>query len=319
MKAIRFHQHGGPEVLVYEDVPCPEAGPGQALVRVHAASVNPADWKGRLGRGRAAANVLPVIPGWDISGVIETLGPAVRGFREGDAVYGMIWFPKPGNAYAEYAVAPVTDIAHKPQTLSHVQAAALPLAVLTAWQGLFDTAHLAAGHTVLITGASGGVGHLAVQLAKWKGAHVIGTASGRNADFVRSLGVDEFVDYTTTKVEEAVHGVDVVFDAVSHETIRQALEALRPGGILVSIAGGPPSPELVALAEQLKVRLQAILVKPDSAELAEVAKLVDSGFLKPVIDTVLPLAAARKAHELSETNRTRGKIVLAVVDDSRSA
>jgi len=311
MKAVRYHHTGGPDVLVYEDAPRPVAGAGQVLVRVHAAGINPADWKAR--RGNRFTPELPAIPGWDISGVVAALGPNVTAFQAGDEVFGMICFPKPGNAYAEYTVAPITDIALKPRTLSHTEAASLPLVALTSWQALFDTAHVQAGQRVLILGASGGTGHLAVQLAKWQGAYVIGTASARNADFVRKLGVDQFIDYTTTRLEDVLDNVDVAYDTVGQQTAQQAVKTLKPGGILVMIAGGPPSAEVQTLAADRGARVQGMLVHPDSAALKQIAALADAGVVKPMLDTVLPLAEARRAHELGETNRTRGKIVLAAV------
>jgi NADPH:quinone reductase-like Zn-dependent oxidoreductase len=311
MKAIRIHTHGGPEVLVYEEAPRPVPGTGEVLIRVYAAGVNPADWKTRAAPGRLAPAIFPAILGWDVSGVVETVGPGVTEFREGDAVYGMIRFPKPGAAYAEYTTAPVTDIARKPTTVDHVHAAAVPLAALTAWQALVEQAHLTEGQTILITGAAGGVGHFAVQLAKVKGAHVIGTASARNAEFLRGLGVDQVIDYTTTPLDKAVQGVDVVFDTVGGETRELAIDVLKRGGTLVSTVVGRPSEEHVSAAG---IQARGMLVHPSSEQLAEIAKLIDEGGVRPVVDTVFPLADTRRAHELSEGGHVRGKVVLRVVE-----
>jgi NADPH:quinone reductase-like Zn-dependent oxidoreductase len=309
MKAVRIHTYGGPEVLVYEDVARPQAAAGEVLLRVHAAGVNPADWKTRNGPARPGA-MLPMILGWDVSGTVEALGPEVTGFQEGDAVYGMIRFPQPGATYAEYVAAPVSQIAYKPANIDHVYAAAIPLAGLTSWQALFEKAHLTAGQRVLILGASGGVGHLAVQLAKSQGAYVLGTASTRNIEFLRRIGVDRAIDYTTTPLETAVHNVDVVFDTVGGETRERSLPVIKQGGMLVSIVFGRPTAEHAASG----VNVQGMMVQPNAAHLAQLAQLIDTGKMHITVDTVLPLADARKAHELSESHRTRGKIVLRVAE-----
>lgn len=307
MKAVRIHTYGGPEVLVYEDVARPEAAAGEVLLRVHAAGVNPADWKTRSGPARPGA-MLPMILGWDVSGAIEALAPDVTEFHEGDAVYGMIRFPQAGATYAEYVAAPVAHLAHKPTTIDHIHAAAVPLAGLTAWQALFEKAQLTAGQTVLILGAAGGVGHLAVQLAKSQGAYVLGTASTRNIEFLHRIGVDQAIDYTTTVLETAVHNVDIVFDTVGGEARERSLRVIKQGGTLVSIVFGRPSAEQAAAG----VNVRGMLVQPNAAQLGQIARLIDAGKVHSTVDTVLPLANARKAHELSETHRTRGKIVLRV-------
>ncbi len=309
MRAVRIHAYGGPEVLVYEDVARPEAAAGEVLIRVHAAGVNPADWKTRSGPARPGA-MLPMILGWDVSGAVEALGHEVTEFHEGDAVYGMIRFPQAGATYAEYVAAPVAHLAHKPATIDHIHAAAVPLAGLTAWQALFEKAHLTAGQTVLILGAAGGVGHLAVQLAKSQGAYVLGTASTRNIEFLHRIGVDQAIDYTTTPLETVVHNVDVVFDTVGGEARERSLRVIKPGGTLVSIVFGRPSAEQTAAG----VNVQGMLVQPNAAQLVQIARLIDAGKVHNTVDTVLPLANARKAHELSETHRTRGKIVLRVAE-----
>ena len=307
MKAVRIHSYGGPEVLVYEDVVLPRATTGEVLLRVHAAGVNPADWKTRNGPARTGAT-LPMILGWDVSGTVEALGPEVTEFHEGDTVFGMIRFPQAGATYAEYVAAPVSQIAHKPANIDHIHAAAIPLAGLTAWQALFEKAQVTAGQTVLILGAAGGVGHLAVQLARSQGAYVLGTASTRNIEFLRRMGVNQAIDYTTTPLETAVQNVDVVFDTVGGETREHSLHVIKQGGSLVSIVFGRPSAEQAATG----INVQGMLVQPNAAQLAQIAQLIDSGKVHVTVDTVLPLANARKAHELSETHRTQGKIVLHV-------
>ncbi len=309
MKAVRIHTYGGPEALVYEDIARPEAAAGEVLLRVHAVGVNPADWKTRSGLARSGA-MLPMILGWDVSGTVEALGPEVTGFHEGDAVFGMIRFPQAGATYAEYVAAPVAHIAPKPATIDHIHAAAVPLAGLTAWQVLFEKAHLTAGQTILILGAAGGVGHLAVQLAKSQGAYVLGTASTRNIEFLHRIGVDQAIDYTTTPLETIVHNVDVVFDTVGGETRERSLRVIKQGGTLVSVVFGRSSAEQAAAG----VNVQGMFVQPNAAQLAQIAQLIDAGKVHIMVDTVLPLANARKAHELSETHRTRGKIVLRVAE-----
>src|SRR6185369_6723311 len=203
MKAVRIHSYGGPEVLVYEDAPRPEAAAGEVLIRVHAAGVNPLDWKVRAGYVQEwLQHQFPLIPGWDVAGIVEAVGRGVEQFRPGDAVYGLLDISKNG-AYAEYVAAPARSLARKPATVDHVKAAAVPIAALTAWQALFDVARLAAGQTVLVHAAAGGVGHFAVQLAKWQGARVVGTASAANASFVKELGAAQVIDYQSTRFEEA--------------------------------------------------------------------------------------------------------------------
>ena len=314
MKAITQQSFGGPEVLVVSEVDRPEPLPTEILVRVHAAGVNPVDWKTRAGGGMA--RVLgdpPFILGWDVSGVVEAVGFGVTRVKPGDEVYGMPWFPRAASAYAEFVTAPSRHFALKPKNLSHVEAAALPLAVLTAWQTLVDTAHVEAGQRVLVHAAAGGVGHLAVQIAKVKGAYVIGTASAAKHEFVKSLGADEVVDYTTTRFEDVVSDVDVVIDLIGGENALRSLSTLRPGGLVVAVPSGA-SPDLTEAAERAGVRSTPFLVEPDYAALTEIAALVEAGRIRVEIETVLPLAEARKAHELGETGRTKGKIVLSVVE-----
>jgi NADPH:quinone reductase-like Zn-dependent oxidoreductase len=243
MKAVRIYTHGRPETLVYEDAPRPTPLTGEVLIRVRAASVNPVDWKIRDGYGKELFNhQMPLILGWDVAGTIEAIGPEVEKFKLGDPVYGYTSLLRDG-AYAEFAIAKQEEIALKPASLDFIQAAAVPVGALTAWQALFDTAKLQENQKVLIHAASGGVGSMAVQLAKAKGAYVIGTASARNADFVRELGVDEFIDYQSTSFETVVHDVDVVLDAIGSDTQVRSFGVLRKDGFLVSIVE-LPSPEL---------------------------------------------------------------------------
>ena len=310
MKAVRIHGYGGPEVLKYEDAPRPEPAEGEVLVKVHAAGVNPVDWKIRAGYMRGFRDYpMPFILGWDFSGTIDQLGPGVApSWQSGDEVYAR---PDLGlnGTYAEYIAVRASEIQHKPKSLDHVHSAAIPLAALTAWQAIFDAGQLQAGQRILIHAAAGGVGTFAVQLAHWKGAYVIGTASKVNHDFIKELGADEVIDYQASRFEDAVRGVDVVLDAMAGETRGRSWQVLKKGGILVSILG-QPSPEDAA---RYGVRAGGIFVQPNPAQLAELAKLADTGKMRPIIDTVLPLAEAARAHEMNQTQHTRGKIVLRVV------
>jgi NADPH:quinone reductase-like Zn-dependent oxidoreductase len=304
MKAIRIHSFGGPDVLNYEDVPRPEPGPDEVLIRVRAACVNPIDWKIREGHMQNVK--LPSIIGNDVSGIVELLGPGVRDFHSGDAVFGSVSDESGG--YAEFALAPVGQLAKKPASLDHVQAAALPTASLTAWQALFDTAELQAGQKILIHAAAGGVGGFAVQFAKWKGAYVIGTASAQSLDFVRQLGADEVIDYRATKFEDVVHDVDVVFDTIGGDTQDRSWKVLKQRGILVSIVSPPSKEKAVAHG----TRGVFMISKARGDQLARIADLVVRGQVKVYVETVLPLSEARKAQELSQSGHTHGKIVLIV-------
>ncbi len=309
MKVVRIHAYGGPEVLKYEDALRPELTSGELLIRVHAVGVNPVDWKIREGYLKHRLNhSLPLILGWDFSGVVEATGPGRGRMKVGDEVYSRPDISRNG-AYAEYIVVRESEVALKPKSIDHIHAAAIPLAALTAWQSLFDAAGLGAGQTVLIHAAAGGVGSFAVQLAKWKAAYVIGTASKRNQDFVRDLGTDETIDYETARFEDVVHDVDIVFDTIGGDTQKRSWKVLKKGGILVSIVGPPSAQEAAAHG----VREAAVFVQPSAMQLAEIGTLIDSGRLKPAVETVLPLSEARRAHELSQTGHTRGKIVLRVV------
>jgi len=304
MKAIRIHQYGGPEELKLEDAPRPQPGTGEVLVRVLAAGVNPVDWKIRAGYLKTYMPVpMPFIPGIDISGIVEATGHGVTKFKKGDEVFGAS-----NGAYAEFAVAKESELAAKPHSIDHAQAAAIPVAALTAWQALFNAGGLLAGQKVLIHGASGGVGGFAAQFAEAKGAHVIGTASGRNQAFLRQLGIDQPIDYEKTKFEDVVHDVDVVLDTIGGDTQQRSWPVLKKGGILISIVQ-PPSAEEAA---KHGVRATMFARQPNTGELSDIARLIDSGKVKVVVDTILPLSEARRAQELSQTGHTRGKIVLKV-------
>jgi NADPH:quinone reductase-like Zn-dependent oxidoreductase len=309
MKAVCIYSYGGPEVLKFEDAPRPHPREGEVLVRVHAAGINPVDWKIREGHLKEMLHyTLPLILGWDVSGVVETLGPEVKRLKLGDAVFSRPDISRDG-AYAEFIVIKESEVALKPTSIDYVHAAALPLAGLTAWQTLFDAGGLVAGQRVLIHGGAGGVGHLAVQLAKWKGAHVITTASAANHDFLRKLGADQIIDYKTARFEDAVEPVDIVLDTQGGEIQERSWKTLKPGGILISIAN-PPSAEK---AKAQGVRQAFVFIEPNAAHLAEIAKLVDADKLKVIVETILPLSDATRGQELSERGHTRGKIVLRVI------
>ncbi|MFJ5775279.1 NADP-dependent oxidoreductase [Streptomyces sp. NPDC093094] len=307
MRAVVVEQWGGPENLVEREIERPEPGLNEILVRVHAAGVNPVDWKTRADGAVIGWGDVPAV-GWDVSGTVEAVGPGVGIHRPGDEVYGMPLFPRQAGAYAEFVVAPARHFAPKPAGLTHVEAAALPLAALTAWQSLVDVADVRPGERVLVHAAAGGVGHLAVQIAKARGAYVIGTASAGKHDVLRELGADEVVDYRSVRFEDVVSGVDVVLDALGGETARRSLGVLRDGGRLITLPGPGDVP-----AARDGVRALFVLVEPDHQGLREIAALVERGELKPVVETVLPLARAAKAHEIGEQGRTTGKIVLTVV------
>ncbi|MFD9335634.1 NADP-dependent oxidoreductase [Streptomyces sp. NPDC060028] len=306
MRAVVVSQWGGPEVLTETELERPEPGMGEILVRVHAAGVNPVDWKTRASGALIPWGPVPAV-GWDVSGTVEAVGPGVTLFQPGDEVFGMPRFPAQAGGYAEYVTATARHFARKPAGLDHVQAAALPLAALTAWQALNDTAGLRAGQRVLVHAAAGGVGHFAVQIAKALGAYVIGTASAAKHDVLRALGADELIDYRTTDFEDAVSEVDVVIDAVGGDYGVRSLKVLRPGGHLITLNGPDDVP-----ADAGGFRTGWTLVEPDYAGLKAIAALVADGKLRPVIDTVLPLEQAARAHELGEQGRTTGKIVLTV-------
>lgn len=295
-------------------MPRPEPLPTEVRVKVHAAGINPVDWKTRAGAGMAGVlGEPPFILGWDVSGVVEKVGFGVTTLREGDEVYGMPWFPRAAGGYAEYVTAPARQFARKPSNVSHVQAAAVPLAALTAWQALVDTAHVESGQRVLIHAAAGGVGHLATQFAKHLGAHVIGTARAGNHGWLTKLGADEVIDYTAVRFEEVVSGVDVVLDMVGdlHDTSIRSLDVMRPGGLLVAVPAGV-SPELAAAAAAKDRRVTPFLVEPDGPALAAIGVLIHSGEVVVEVEEAFPLEQVAAAHDRGESNRTRGKLVLRV-------
>ncbi|MFF4585201.1 NADP-dependent oxidoreductase [Streptomyces sp. NPDC001388] len=309
MRVIRQDVLGGPEVLKEVEVERPAPRPNEVLVRVRAAGVNPTDWKHRATGGFLGEP--PFVLGWDVSGVVEAVGIGVAAFVPGDEVFGMLPYPFGHGSHAEYVVAPVRALWHKPAALDHVQAGALPLVSLTAWQALVETAALEAGQRVLIHAAAGGVGHVAVQLAKERGAYVIGTASAGKHDFLRALGADEVIDYRETDFTEAVKDVDVVLDTLGGETSVRSLSVVRPGGIVVSILP-VGTREFHEEAERLGVRAVRMLVDADRAGMRAIAGLAEAGRLRATIAGTFPLADAAEAHRLGDTGRTTGKLVLTV-------
>ncbi|QBI52839.1 NADP-dependent oxidoreductase [Streptomonospora litoralis] len=309
MRAVSQEVHGGPEVLHEVEAYVPEPGPSQVLVRVHAAGVNPTDWKHRA--DRMFLGDPPYVLGWDVSGVVEAVGIGVTVLEPGDEVMGMLPYPHGAGSFAEYATGPARAFARKPELLTHTEAGALPLAALTAWQALADTAGVEAGQRVLVHAAAGGVGHLAVQIAKARGAHVLGTASAGKHGFLREIGVDEPIDYRETDFAEAAQGVDVVLDTVGGEYAFRSLRTLREGGTLVTILPIPPE-GLLQEATLLGVRAKPLLVEADHAGMAAIADLAASGRLRPHVSEVFPLSRIADAHRAGETGRTTGKLVVDV-------
>ncbi|MFI6576435.1 NADP-dependent oxidoreductase [Nocardiopsis sp. NPDC050513] len=310
MRIVRQRELGGPEVLEIARVPVPEPGGTRIQVRVHAAGLNPADWKVRQ---HGYWLTPPFAHGWDVSGVVTAVSPGVNRFAVGDEVYGMPNFPDTPGTHADYVTAPSRHFARKPASLDHVEAAALPLAALTAWQALVDTAGVAQGQRVLVHAAAGGVGHLAVQIAKARGAHVIGTASAAKHDMLRGLGADELVDYTSVDFAETVRGVDAVVDAVGGDYLERSLRTLRPGGVYVGLPNPLELDRIAEAAAAVGVRGTTVNVEPDHAALEEIAALADAGRLRPVVSQTFPLEDVAKAHEHGETGRTTGKVVLTLV------
>jgi NADPH:quinone reductase-like Zn-dependent oxidoreductase len=306
MKAIRLYARGGPESLRFEDAPAPRPGPGEVLIRVHAAAVTPTEllWAPTWETREGAPRPLPVIPGHEFSGEVAALGEGVTAVGVGEAVYGMNdWFGD--GAQAEYCLARAADVARKPASVDHAHAAVTPISALTAWQGLFERARLAAGQHVLIHGAAGGVGGFAVQLARWRGARVTATAAAGNLDFVRGLGADEVIDYRAERFEERVRGVDAVFDTVGGDTLRRSWGVLKPGGRLVTIAASEEG------SQDERTRAAFFIVEPRRVELEEVARLIDGGEVRPVVGAEFPLADALLAYRHKPA---RGKVVLRVGD-----
>jgi NADPH:quinone reductase-like Zn-dependent oxidoreductase len=299
MRAVVIHETGGPEVLHYEETERPDPGDGEVLIRVRAASVNPVDWKYRRG---LSEKPLPAVLGNDASGTVEV--SRAEAFAEGDDVFGIV----ASGGYAEFATTPAALVARKPAALSHEHAAAIPVAGMTAWQALFDRGGLERGQTALIAGAAGGVGHFAVQFAKRAGARTIGTGSTRNREFVLGLGADEYVDYTEQDVADVVQDADVVLDTVGGEVTASLVPAVRPGGIIVTIAAAPPEDA----ARQRGARAELLITSPEAELLAQIGDLVASGEVRVEIAEALPLTEVARAHELSESGHVRGKIVLTV-------
>ncbi|MFJ4280297.1 NADP-dependent oxidoreductase [Streptomyces massasporeus] len=307
MRAISQDVLGGPEVLKEVQIERPVPKPNEVLVRVRAAGVNPTDWKHRATGGFLGEP--PFVLGWDVSGVVEAVGIGVVAFAPGDEVFGMLPYPYGHGSHAEYVIAPVRALTRKPAGVDHTQAGALPLVSLTAWQALTEHADLRPGQRVLIHAAAGGVGHVAVQIAKARGAYVIGTASAGKHEFLHGIGVDEAIDYRETDVTEAVKDVDVVLDTIGGDNSLHSLRVLRPGGVLVSILPGG-SDELYEEAERLGVRALRMLVDADRGGMEAIADLVGTGKLRATIAGTFPLAEAAEAHALGDTGRTTGKLVL---------
>jgi NADPH:quinone reductase-like Zn-dependent oxidoreductase len=331
MKAIRVHEFGGPEMLSYDEVPIPKLKPGEVLVRVDAVGINPPDWYLRDGFTILPAEIrppvsLPIIPGTDVSGVVAAIAADVDGPSVGDEVFGLLRFPSSegGRAYAEYVAAPATDLAPKPARIDHVHAAGVPMAGLTAWQFLIELGHnhpspfqaarhepiaLDAEKTVLINGAAGGVGHFALQLAKWKGARVIAVASGMHESFLRELGADEFIDYTKSRPEDVAHDVDLVLDTLGGPDSSRLLHTLKRGGELYPVFIAQYDPDETT---KLGVTTSTIQVRSSGRQLAELGRMLDAGALRVAIDSTFPLADARAAHERAAHGHIEGKIVLTV-------
>lgn len=310
MKAVQIHKFGDADQLIYENAATPDLKPDDVLVQVYATSINPVDWKIRKGGYPGSdKRQFPIILGWDVSGVIVFKGEEVQGFEIGDEIYARPNVSRNGT-YAEYVAVNYQEIAIKPRSIDHIHAAAIPLAGLTAWQGLFDHGKLEAGQKVLIHAAAGGVGTLAVQLAKWKGAYVIGTASEDNIDFLKELGADEVIDYKNEDFAEKLSGIDLVFDLIGGDVQQKSLEVLKPGGILVTTVG---------LKDEAGIKAKGMtgvqyMAQSVPADLEQLAQLIDEGKLKPVIAGIMPLSEASEAHKKSEKGHTKGKIILRVAD-----
>lgn len=333
MKAVRQHAFGGPEVLRYEEAPMPELKPGEVLVRVCAVGINPPDWYLREGYKMLPPEwqpqvSFPVILGTDVSGVVEAVADDVKDFSIGDEVYSMVRFPSglagDSRAYAEYVSVPASEVGLKPKGVDHVHAAGAPMSLLTAWQFMIEQGHDAPnplqpnrhepvrleGKTVLVNGAAGGVGHFAVQIAKWKRAQVIAVASGEHEAFLRDLGADKFIDYTKAPPEEIVHDVDLVIDSVGGPKTGRFLRTLKRGGALFPVF--PLGFSGANEAQKLGVVVSSTQVRSNGAQLAELGLLLDSGTVRVAIDSTFPLAEARRAHERAARGHIQGKIVLTV-------
>lgn len=306
MKAVRIHAYGDADVLRYEDAPEPVTEPDDLLIRVVGTSVNPVDWKVRQGYLKAMIPYpMPFIPGWDVSGVVEAVGARATRFKVGDCVYARPEISRNGT-YAQFVAIRESEVALKPRTISHIEAGVLPLAGITAWEAMISVANVAPGQRVLVHAAAGGVGSLAVQFAKVRGAHVIGTASASNRELVESLGADEFIDYRSQVLREATKDIDVVFDTIGGRTQDESWSVMASGGILVSIVSDPAQ----AKAKPPGLRSAYLFIKPDAAVLEQIAALVDGGKVRPIVGAEFALEDIRAAHALSESGRSRGKIAL---------
>lgn len=308
MKAVRIHEYGDRGVLRLEDVPIPEISDDEVLIKVVAAAVNPVDWKVRKGFAREMiAHEFPLILGWDVAGVIEKTGKNTKIFTSGNPVFSRPDLTRNG-AYAEYIAVKESEVAHKPRTVSFMEAASIPLAGITAWESVINSGELRKGQSILIHAAAGGVGSLAVQLAKWKKAHVIATTSAKNRDLVKSLGADEVIDYQTINFKNVVSNVDVVFDTIGGQVQEDSWSILKPGGILVSVVNPPPEEK----ARTSGAIGKFVFIQPNAEILKELAGLIDDGVIRPVICAEYALEDIASAHELSESGRARGKIVMHV-------
>ena len=313
MKAVVIHEYGGPEVLKYEDVPQPEPKQDQLRIRVIAAGVNPVDGMIRSGiLDKEGRRTFPIILGGDISGVVEKVGSEITRFKPGDPVFAYVSLDNSGG-YAQYALVTEREAAPKPKSLTYVEAAAVPIVALTAWQALIDTAKLKAGQTVLIHGGSGGVGSFAIQIAKAHGAKVIATASAANQELLKQLGADVAIDYTKQNFENVAKDVDVVLDSIGKDTLARSYGVVKKGGIIVSLVARPDPAEL----EKHGIRGEALSVDPNSDELSEIGKLIDEKKINVIVSQTFPLSEARKAQEQVATGHTRGKIVLKVADEPK--
>ena len=309
MKAVVAHEYGAPEVLKFENVPRPQPKEDEALVKVIASAVNPADPLTLSGKyAREFGTHLPLIPGYDIAGIVEQVGSNITKLKVGDAVYG---YPTFGGGWAEYVTVKEWEVTAKPKSLSFTEAAAVPMGALTAWQALVKAAKIQPGQTVLIHGGSGGVGSFAVQIAKLRGARVIATASTANQDLLQMLGVDQPIDYTKTKFEETVPDVDVVLDPVGRQTLARSYGIVKKGGIIMSLVSSLDKAEL----QKHGIRGAGIAVHADAQDLADIAQLIDAGKIKPIVTQVVPLSDAIAAQKQAATHHTRGKVVLRIADD----
>lgn len=331
MKAVQLYAFGGPENLQYGETARPVVGSNEVLVKVHAAGLNPPDWYLRDGYRALPPewwpdSTFPLILGTDISGVVVAVGEDVSEFTIGNEVYSMVRFPQRvmqgSGAYADYVSVPSSELAMKPQRIGHVQAAGAPMSLLTAWQFFVELGHDAPnpfqsfrhtpvpleGRTVLVNGAGGGVGHLAVQIAKWKGARVIAVASSRNEELMRELGADEFIDYTKVAAETAVKNVDLVIDAVGGSNMERFLTCIKPGGTLFLVNPLGFAGQEEALRKNITVSITQ--VRSNGAQLATAGSLLDDGTIRVVIDSTYPLAMASAAHQRAALGSIQGKIVL---------